>query len=142
MYSKHGLKGFVRHLIQKVGGPKSAAEIIKRGRSEISWWQNDNHPRFIPIDCLVELDAVAGDIFLKEWARLRGYELTSRDAQANIAPSVIKAVAELSRHSGELEFTTLDAVEDGNITPAERRRIQDRIAPVKDKIAQLEAAIS
>ena len=51
-------------------------------------------------------------------------------------------MAQVSKANGEFEYTTLEAAEDGKITPAEARRIRDCIAPVKDLIAQTEAAIS
>ncbi len=138
------LKAELRRMVERAGGSKKAAEIADAPCSDMSLWTSDASSRFIPVDHLMRLDADArvGDLFLKEWARSRGYELVSLDIIQVIAPTVIKSVAELSRSSGELEFTTLEAAEDGHITPAERRRIQDCIAPVKDKISQLEKAIT
>lgn len=137
------IKAITRHLVQRVGGPKQAAEICGVSQALISNWKDDNHDRFIPIYRLVDLDAAAGDLFLSELARSRGYELTPIERRENnAAVSLVKLMAEVSRANGEFEYTALEAVADGSVTPNEARRIRDRIAPVKDLIAQTEAAIS
>lgn len=142
MCNQPNIKALTRHMVMRAGGAKKSAHICGVTDGELSYWCNDRHDRFIPVDHLMDLDQQAGDLFLKAWARERGYELTPLDAKANNAASVIHTIAQLSRSSGELECTTLEAAEDNNITPAERRRIFDDIAPVKDSISRLEAAIS
>ena len=135
------LKAILRHMVARVGSSKRAAELCGAPGCDMSLWTSDESSRFIPVDHLLQLDAHVGDLFLKEFARMRGYELVASDTTPGQA-SVIRSIAELSRESGQLEFTTLEAIEDNHITPAERRRIQDRIAPLKDKITQLEGAIA
>jgi len=135
------LKAILRHMVARAGGTNKAADLCGSPSSELSLWTNDESNRFIPVDHLLQLDARVGDLFLKEFARLRGYELIAIEEQPNASPTVIKSIAELSRTTGELEYTTLEAIEDNHLTPAERRRIQDCIAPVKDRISQLESAI-
>ena len=135
------LKAILRHMVARAGGTNKAADLCGSPSSELSLWTNDESNRFIPVDHLLQLDARVGDLFLKEFARLRGYELVAGAANAGEGASIIRSIAELSRESGQLEFTTLEAIEDNHLTPAERRRIQDCIAPVKDKIGQLESAI-
>ena len=73
MCNKDNLKSITRHLVNRVGGAKQAAHVCGVSETEISYWQNDHHDRFIPVDHLVDLDAAAGDLFLKELARMRGY---------------------------------------------------------------------
>lgn len=136
------LKAILRHMVVRAGGTNKAAALCGSPSSELSLWTNDESSRVIPVDHLLQLDAHVGDLFLREFALSRGYDLTPRDIKQNNAPTVIKTIAELSRAGGELEYTTLEAAEDSHITPAERRRIQDCIAPVKDRIAQLESAIA
>lgn len=130
------IKALTRHMVGLVGGPKVAANICDVSEAEISYWCNDNHTRFIPADHLMDLDAAAGNLFVKEWARSISEESKSS------AASVIKTIGNLSRATGNLEHTTLEAAEDNHFTPNEKRRIRDNIAPVKDFISHLERAIS
>ncbi len=139
MCNQANIKALTRNLVGIVGGPKMAAKICDVSETEISYWCNDDHARFIPIDHLMDLDAAAGDVFLKEWARSRSRELT---AKPDSAASLLKTLAQFSKTTGDLEFTTLDAVDDGILTNAEKRRIRDHVAPVKNIISQLEAVIS
>ncbi len=138
------IKATLRRMVARVGKATAASELCAAAGSDMSLWTSDASSRFIPIDHLMLLDADAkvDDLFLKEWAYSRGYNLTPRDIKQSNAPTVIKTIAELSRASGELEYTTLAAAEDHIVTAAERRQIQNCIAPVKDRLAQLESAIS
>jgi hypothetical protein len=130
-------------MIQLAGGERAAAAICGVSAQLVSNWQLDSHDKtFIPIYRLLDLDAAAGDLFLKEWARARGYELVSSGARPDSTESLLRTLAQFSKHTGELEYTTLDAAEDGQLTPAEKRRIRDHVAPVKNIISQLEGVIS
>ncbi len=142
MRSAENLKAITRHLVSRVGAVKAAAKICGVSETEVSYWQNDHHNRFIPIDHLVDLDKAAGDLFLKEWARARGFELVAVDAPQNSAPSIVNIIGQFSKEVGELDCVALAAASHGVMTPAEKRRIWDEIAPVKDSLAQLENAIS
>lgn len=137
MSNQASIKAMTRNLVGLVGGPKVAAKICDVSETEISYWCNDNHTRFIPIDHLMDLDAAAGNLFVKEWARS-----VSPDNKTDAAESLMRTLAQFSKHTGELEYTTLDALEDGQLTPGEKRRIRDHVAPVKNIISQLEAVIS
>ena len=137
MSNQAGIKAMTRNLVGLVGGPKVAADICDVSETEISYWCNDNHTRFIPIDHLMDLDAAAGNIFVKEWARS-----VSSDNKTDNTESLLRTLAQFSKHTGELEYCTLDAAEDGQLTPNEKRRIRDHVAPVKNIISQLEGVIS
>jgi len=137
MSNQAGIKAMTRNLVGLVGGPKVAADICDVSETEISYWCNDNHTRFIPIDHLIDLDAAAGNFFVKEWARS-----ISPECKTDSAASLLKTLARFSKSTGELECTTLEAAEDGQLTPAEKRRIRDHVAPVKNIISQLEGVIS
>jgi hypothetical protein len=136
------LKDVTRRTVSAVGARKNTANQLHVSQAEISYWCNDFMPRSIPAHHLVHLDEMAGDIFLREWAHRRGFDLVSRNPSQEASLCVIKSVGQLSKEAGELGFTVLDAVADNVITPAERRRIRDDIAPVKDAIDQLERAIA
>ena len=136
MSNQASIKAMTRNLVGLVGGPKVAASICGVSETEISYWGNDNHNRFIPIDHLMDLDAAAGHVFVKEWARSVSPE------NKTSAESLLRTLAQFSKHTGELEYTTLDAAEDGEITRAEKRRILDHVAPVKNIISQLETVIA
>jgi hypothetical protein len=136
------LKATLRHMVARVGTSRRAAELAGVPCSDMSLWTSDASPRFIPVDHLMDLDAAAGDLFLKEWARIRGYELIPLAHWQSTAPTLIKTIGEFSKAAGELECTTLKAAEDGRITPSERRHIQDCIAPCEDLLAQTMATIS
>jgi hypothetical protein len=143
MSNAANIKALTRHLVERVKNAKTAAAICGVSEMSISRWGDDKENQFIPIDHLVDLDAAAGDLFLKEWARTRGYEMISIQNTADPkSPCVTDALGMLSKKAGELICTVLEAFADHQFTPAEKRRIRDYIAPIKDAIAQLEKAIS
>ena len=137
MSNQAGIKAMTRNLVGLVGGPKVAASICDVSETEISYWCNDNHTRFIPIDHLMDLDSAAGNVFVREWARS-----VSPENRTDAAASLLKTLGQFSRHTGELECTALEALEDGKLTPAEKRRIRDHLAPVKNITTQLERVIA
>lgn len=140
---QQNFKAAVRHAVKKAGGPIVVAEQIGVSENEISLWKNDHNTRFVPIDHAFDLDVAAGDdIMLKTWARMRGYDLVSREAKIELADNVVKIVAKFSKASGELGCAALEAAFDNILTPNEVRVIRDDIVPVKDSIEQLERAIS
>lgn len=143
MSNKANLKAITRHMVKLVGGPKSAAQICGVSETEISYWGNDNHDRFIPLDHLEDLNAAAGDLYLRELARTRGFDLVSVERRQNeAAVSLVRLMAQVSRASGEFEYTVLDAASDGDVNRNEARRIFDHIAPLEDLILHTKAAIS
>lgn len=135
------LKALTRHMVARVGGQKVAATVCGCSVNDISLWGNDNSERFIPVDHLLLLDAAAGDLFLKEYAASRGYQLSGGDPKP-LQTSIIQTIADLSKVTGELECTALKAAEDGTVCPRERRDIFDLVAPVEDRISQLKALVS
>lgn len=137
MSNQASIKAMTRNLVGLVGGPKVAAKICDVSETEISYWCNDNHTRFIPIDHLMDLDKAAGNFFVTEWARS-----VSPANKTDITESLLRTLAQFSKHTGDLEYTTLDAAEDGQLTPGEKRRILDRVTPVKNILNQLEGVIS
>jgi hypothetical protein len=142
---QQNFKAAVRHAVKKAGGPIVVAEQIGVSENEISLWRNDHNTRFVPIDHAFDLDVAAGDdIMLKTWARMRGYDLLSREAKIELADNVVKIVGRLAKAGGTLECAALNAFADNKITPTpnEVRAIRDDIVPVKDSIEQLERAIS
>ncbi len=135
------IKSLTRNLVQIIGGPKEAAHVCDVSQAEISYWCNDAHDRVIPLDHFLQLDAVAGNRGLTELAYVRGITRPT-DAKPNRTLSINKTIAELARAAGELEYTTLDAADDGELTHNEKRRIRDRTAPLKNIIHTLEEVIA
>jgi hypothetical protein len=144
MSNGESIKALTRHMVERVKNAKTAAAICGVSEMSISRWGNDDENQFIPVDHLIDLDAAAGDLFLKEWARQRGYEITPRSRIAP-KPSVLasRARSERSpRRLANLASRFWRRLPITHLRPAEKRRIRDRIAPVKDGIAQLERAIA
>jgi hypothetical protein len=140
---QQNFKAAVRHAVKKAGGPIVASEQLGVSENEISLWKNDHNLRFVPIDHAFDLDIAAGDdIILKTWARMRGYDLVSREAKLELADNVVKIVGRLAKAGGTLECSTLNAISDNRLTPNEVRVIRDDIVPVKDSLEQLERAIA
>jgi DNA-binding transcriptional regulator YdaS (Cro superfamily) len=142
MSNQKSIKAITRHMVMRVGGQKCAAKICGVSDNEVSLWCNDESTRYIPADHLEDLNTAAGDLYLIELARARGYELVPLDAKQSVALSIVGLIGKVSKATGEFEYTALEAAEDGRVTPAEARRIRDCIAPVKDLIALTENAIS
>lgn len=141
MVNGAGIKAIVRHIVDRVGGNLKAAELCGALKSDVSFWCNDHHDRHAPVDHLMILDEAADDLFLKEWALTRGYDLKPRQAHADIPAHVTKIMGHFAKEAGELSATVLEAAEDNHFTPTEKRLIRDSIAPVKDLISALERAI-
>lgn len=118
------------------------ADFLGVAKSDVGYWCNDGHERVIPADHLIELDAVSGDIFLQEWANSRGYDLVRRKKrEADCVHHVLNSLGGFARDVGDFNAEVIEAYSDNEITPAERRRIYDKAAPVKDRITQIERAI-
>lgn len=135
------LKAILRRAVEIVGGQIPAAKLLGVSNNDVSLWCNDNHERFIPIDHLMDLDAATGDIFLKDWARKRGYDLAPLGV-SELQDNIFKIIGELSKASGNLDCTALEAAADHEITPNERRLIYDAMAVVRDRIDALERRIA
>jgi DNA-binding transcriptional regulator YdaS (Cro superfamily) len=142
MCNLKNVKATTRHLVQRVGGPKAAAQICGVSETLVGRWCDDDYPRSIPVHRMIDLDAAGGDVFLKDLSHSRNYDLTAREPQQSEATSIVGLIGKFSRATGEFEYTVLEAAEDHALTANEKRRIRDRLAPVKDLIAQTEAAIS
>ena len=136
------IKALTRNLVKLVSGPKVAAEVCAASQTEISWWGNDDHDRVIPLDHFMLLDKAAGYHGLKDIALKCGFELVPVEVKPVGAGSLLKTLAQFSKRTGDLEYTALDAAEDGHLTPAEKRRIRDRIAATKNTISELEDVIT
>lgn len=131
------LKELTAHAVVRAGGPIIAAKLLGVSTTEISYWCNQDHTRFIPIDHLVDLDAHADDLFLKTWAAKRGFDLVARVPDQRAA-EVLDALAKFSKASGDLGFVALEAEADQHWTPNEIRNTREKIRPVKDSIEELE----
>jgi hypothetical protein len=145
MSNQANIKAVTRHLVDRVGGLQAAADICGTSKSEVSYWGNDNHDRFIPADHLVDLDAAADDIFLKEWARTRGYDLLAIEggaAQQAAIESAIRAGALVAQAATAVNFNIVDLLSDGHKSATDERLIRDRLAQLKDEIDRLERSIS
>ncbi len=143
--NKPSIKSLVRHMVKRVGGLDEAARICGVSEQLVSNWQSDNHPTaIIPIYHARTLDEPAGDLYLHDWARSRGYELVALDPKKkdDEASSIIRATAELLRRNSALESATLDAAEDNHFTATEKREIKDRLAEVKDLHDRLERLLA
>jgi hypothetical protein len=132
------LKEIVDHAIERAGGRIAVSKHLGVPASDLSLWCNKNHTRFIPIDHLMDLDAAAGDLFLKYWARQRGYDLVGRDTGREAAANVFRVIGELSRASGACAGVALEALADHDFTPTEKSVVHGHLRPVKDSIDELE----
>jgi hypothetical protein len=132
------LKAIVKHLVERVGGAKQAAKLLGVSETEISYWCNPNHPRFIPVDHLVDLDAAGGHLFLKYLARQCGFDLIGSNRQADIEANVLHTLGDLTRSAGTLTGVMLEALSDQKYTTTEKRNTLPHLRPVKDSIDELE----
>lgn len=136
------IKAITDQAIERVGKRKFVAKLLGVSPTELSWWANENHERFIPIDHLVTLDAAAGDMFLKEWANRRGYDLAARDAEPARTTNIVKIIAQMAKDAGTVESATLEATTAPKFSVIREREILDDLRPLKNDIEQLEAAVS
>lgn len=136
------LKELTAHAVERAGSRHDVAKMLGVSETELSYWCNQDNARYIPIDHLVDLDAHAGDLFLKDWAAKRGYDLTPRWSPEKSRTNIFRIIGQFSRAGGELDCTALEAAADNHITPTETRQIRECIRPVKDSIEALEHVIA
>ena len=136
------LKELTAHAVMRAGGPKKAAGLLGVSETEISYWCNQDHTRYIPIDHLVDFDAYVDDLFLKDWAAKRGFDLVARELAENATANIFRVIGQFSKSGGELDCTALEAAADNHLTPTETRKIRECIRPVKDSIAELERFVA
>ncbi|MCS3690918.1 helix-turn-helix domain-containing protein [Bradyrhizobium elkanii] len=142
MSNEANLKAITRHMVALVGGPKMAAHICDVSEMQISYWCNDNHDRFIPLDHLMQLSNATGGEFLDLLARLSGHELIRKDVRTTVDKDhVLHFIGNFTRHVAAFSAEVIEAGSDGIYTPNECRRIFDTAVPVKDGMTQIERAI-
>lgn len=132
------LKDLTAHAVERVGGPIAAAKLLDVSTTEISWWCNPNHTRYIPFDHLVDLDSHAGDLILKALADKRGYDVTSRADKPAPETNIFHIIANFSKAAGVFACTVLEAAIDGVFSPNEKRKIAHSLRPVKDALGHVD----
>ncbi|MBR1193216.1 phage regulatory CII family protein [Bradyrhizobium sp. AUGA SZCCT0160] len=136
--AQYALKAATRRAVKLAGGPNAASEVVRAAASRLSQYGNHDVPIFAPIDVCAELDRAAGDpVILRAWADLLGFDLTPRNVDAAVAADLAHAAGQVARESGELISAAIDASADGNLTPAEARRLDEEAADVEQKVVNL-----
>jgi hypothetical protein len=146
MSNGESLKELTDRMIRAVGDRKDVAKQLSIGgrrvsENDLSQWCNKDGPRFIPLDHLLDLDALAGDIFLKQIASLRGYELARADRAVASGETAVEAAADIAKESGALVHDVLAAAHDG-ICPREAREIRSKMGQVFNQLHKLDGALA
>lgn len=132
------LKTATRHLVDEAGGIDAAGASTRVGRATMAqYYSRDerNAAVYAPLDVIADLEAATGvPTITRHLARLAGYELVpalAKDAEA-VAPSdAVRAAlmmgASLSVGVGRYQQLAIEAAEDGNISPAELRELEEAL---------------
>lgn len=114
-----GLKAATRLLIRDLGGIDAAAAGTRVGRSLMSDYGNPTSDRFIPVDVLLDIEAIGGTPRLTAaLARSQGYELCPVVPRERGALG--EALARISVGVGSLFSTVAASFADGVLTDVER----------------------
>lgn len=136
--AQYALKAATRRAVKMAGGPNATAEVVRAAASRLSQYGNIDLTVFVPVDVAFELDKAAGDpVILRAWADLLGFDLTPRNLDASVTRDLANAAGQVAKESGELICAAIDASADGNLTPAEARRLDDEAADVEEKVVKL-----
>lgn len=117
--------------IQRLGGLEAAATVCRASFQTLGGYQNRNRPDLIiPLDVALELDAACGEpVILSALARMQGFTLTAPDADK--APAIDTAVAEMLNGAGQAGAAWVVAKADGVLDPMERAAIAEQAAKVR-----------
>jgi hypothetical protein len=130
------LKAFYRDLVTACGGPKRAADIVGAQQSHISEAMAAHSERWPRLDHVAMLEAECGQpIITAALADRVGYALEAVNAQGGQA----SPLAHLSRIVSEVrdvECGVLNAMQDGQLSAAERRDVRRQ---AQEAIAALNA---
>jgi len=127
-------------MVAEAGERKDVAKALSTSATMLGRWIDPKHAHFIPMDDLVLLDEMAGDIFLRDLARMRGFELVPVDRKPIALESALAAAADISKESGELVHNVYEAAKDG-ICPREARELRSDMGEVFNALHILDQAL-
>lgn len=117
------IKEATTDLIKACGGLEQAARHCRARKSSLSNYASELHPEsFIPADVLADLEAYSGKLLIT-------FILAQNAAKPPEpeAPNPHKTVAELATKLGHFATEVEDAMSDGELSPAECKRLIDRL---------------
>ncbi|MCG6115074.1 MAG: hypothetical protein MEQ84_07730 [Mesorhizobium sp.] len=125
---RRALSMSVRRAAKLGGGAASVQHMTRVGEADLSRYgapeQDDRH---CPVDVAIDLDRMAGSpVIVAAMASLLGYRLVA-EARAPGAEMCLREVARISTESSEVVAAVLDAMADGKLCEADRRRINMEI---------------
>lgn len=127
-----GLKTGTRLLTRDLGGIDAAAACSRVGRTLWSDYASPHSDRFIPVDVVIDAEAIAGTPYVTAaMARAQGYHLVPLLARPR--GELGDALGRISTGVGALFATVAAAFSDGALSPAER----DTLARELDAVARL-----
>ncbi|WP_019997293.1 hypothetical protein [Aureimonas ureilytica] len=119
------LKAAVRRAVALAGGGRSVENATRVSHSVLSRYGLPEHTdQHCPLDVAIDLDLEAGQpVILAALAEMQGYDIVRREP---VAPSDTPWCAKISamvQQDGRVTSTLLEAIADGQISPAEARCI-------------------
>lgn len=137
------IKAATRQLVKRCGGVGPAAVECGVTDTMVSRWQSNTEKTMIPILSAVALErAISEPIVTEAMAELTDYRPALTPGQ-RIIPTLLGDLGSASR----LTAAVLQALEDGDLTPAEARHVDDiyarresEIPPIRLQLAEVIAA--
>ncbi len=129
------LKDKIDHAIRRIGKRHEVALMMGTSETELSWWCNKDHPRFIPLDHLADLNRLSGGWLMKELA----HEMAIDAAPAR-PQNIFQIIGNFSQACGHLAMVALRALADGVVTKTEAREVHHAARPVSDNLHDLNRA--
>lgn len=131
------LKAYFRDLVTACGGPKRAAELVGAQQSHISEAMGAHNPERWPrLDHVALLERECGQpIITAALADRSGYALAAVAASETVA-SPLGRLCEIVKQVRDVECGILSAMQDGQLSAAERRDIRRQ---AQEAIAALNA---
>jgi hypothetical protein len=115
------------------GGPIAAADHCRLEKSQLSRFGQPETGQFMPADVIVQLEARAGSPIYS----LAMAEFATRRREAD---DLVSEALQTTEEAAELQRVIRVAAADGEITPAERRRIRRGVLSLLDQVRELDAA--
>lgn len=140
---RQALKIATKIVVNLCAGPKQAAKLTAVDETTLSLnaaIHDEN--RFMRIDVALDLDHAAGDpVITRALAAAQGFSLVRDEIEAETARLSLADYGRLQRQAFEAQAVVFESLEDGAISPSEKRAILRELAELRQAIALVESKV-
>lgn len=140
---RKALKIALQIVVNLLGGGKEAAKLTVVDPSTLSLYgaphEEQRHTR---VDVALDLDLAAGEPHIaRALAAAQGWSLVRSEADTCSSGLSLADYGRLQKQAFEAQACVFESLEDGAVSPAEKRRILKELAELRQAIAVVEAKV-